>query len=190
MKPIVITCEAISGIKSEVETISKLISDFRCRVHIRKKNCSSLDLDFFCNELSNVCDVRYLTLHGSPELVEKYAFGGYHAPIKENFGRHVLYSKSCHSIIEVNNAACDYLFLSPIFDSISKPGYPAAFDLSELKKHLHERRSEAKIIALGGINSTNVSEAKRMGFDGVAVLGSVWKNNDTIENYKKILENI
>lgn len=190
MKPIIITCEAISDIRLEVETISKLIYEFRCRVHIRKKNCIPQELDLFCGELAKLCDVNYLTLHGSPQLVEKYAFGGYHAPVRENFSKDVLYSKSCHSIIEANEAVCDYLFLSPIFDSISKQGYKAAFNNIELEKWLHERNGSAKIVALGGVDATNIRQAQQMGFDNVALLGAVWKNNNAIENYNTILKKI
>ena len=42
----------------------------------------------------------------------------------------------------------DYAFLSPIFDSISKQGYSAAFDLSFLETAI--ANAKCPILALGG----------------------------------------
>ncbi len=67
----------------------------------------------------------------------------------------------------------DYLTLSPIFDSISKPNYPAAFDHGRLRDFLS--RTGHRVIALGGITVEKVFVAARLGFTGVAVLGAVWK---------------
>ena len=44
--------------------------------------------------------------------------------------------RSCHSLEEVAKykATCDYVFLSPIYDSISKEGYPSAYTTDSLQK--------------------------------------------------------
>lgn len=190
MRPIVITQEQILDSKSEVKTISELIREFQCRVHIRKKKCSLQVLIDFCCRLAESTDVRYLTLHGNAELVEKYSFGGYHDKTKVNFTEKVLFSTSCHSMAEADNAVCDYLFLSPIFDSISKQGYRSPYDMETLREWLNERKKGAKIVALGGIDAANAKKAYEMGFDGVALLGAIWNENNVIENYKNILKNL
>lgn len=190
MNPIVITQEQISDPKNEIKIISELIQEFRCRVHIRKKECSLQELTDFCSRLSESTDVRYLTLHGHAELVKTYSFGGYHGKTNEDLGDHVLFSTSCHAMSEADGAECDYLFLSPIFDSISKQGYRSPYQMEELQGWLSERKTSAKIVALGGVDASNVKQAYELGFDGVALLGALWNGNNVIENYKNILKNL
>lgn len=91
---------------------------------------------------------------------------------------------ACHSIAELAQyqAAIDnkqstiqYLSLSPIFDSISKPGYKAAFTREELLKAKEDGIIRDNVLALGGISKTNIAEALSYGFGGVMVLGDAWK---------------
>lgn len=67
----------------------------------------------------------------------------------------------------------DYTFLGPVFDSISKEGYrsklPAGFKLDKYG-------FPKKVIALGGVHAENLKSVSDMGFDGAAVLGSIWQN--------------
>ncbi|SEK74391.1 thiamine-phosphate pyrophosphorylase [Chitinophaga rupis] len=72
--------------------------------------------------------------------------------------------------------AWDYLLLSPVFDSISKPGYKAQIPPGF---KLQKNDCNAKVLALGGVDSTNAAQAKQMGFDGLALLGSIWQTPAT-----------
>lgn len=69
----------------------------------------------------------------------------------------------------------EYVFLGPVFDSISKAGYESILQ-SGFK--LNKYRKPCKVIALGGIAAFNVPVARQMGFDGVAVLGTIWQAPD------------
>lgn len=95
-------------------------------------------------------------------------------------------SASLHSLQEVQQdlRGFDYVFLSPIFDSISKEGYKAVFKLEELRKALP---ALCPVIALGGITTENCAIARDLGFDGVAVLGSVWRSPDPVAKCKEFL---
>ena len=57
---------------------------------------------------------------------------------------------SLHSLGELSEDlhGLDYAFLSPVFDSISKQGYTAAFDSEALKEAVS--KAACPIIALGG----------------------------------------
>lgn len=81
-------------------------------------------------------------------------------------------SWSCHSIEEIilHNKE-DYLFLSPIYPSISKPGYVPTLCLSSLKGIVNSR-----IIALGGVTPRHFPELEDVGFGGAAMLGALWEN--------------
>ncbi|MGM0579179.1 MAG: thiamine phosphate synthase [Bacteroidota bacterium] len=93
-----------------------------------------------------------------------------------------------HNLQELEECSVDYeyAFLSPIFNSISKKGYKSAFDLMELREVL--KGKNGKIIALGGIDEDKIEKVKEAGFSGIALLGAIWHNEDSIGKYKKIKE--
>jgi thiamine-phosphate pyrophosphorylase len=84
-------------------------------------------------------------------------------------------STSVHSVKDYKNLSreFDYAFLGPVFNSLSKMGYS-----SVIKKdtRLQQVKTSIKLIALGGVSEENIGEASEMGFDGVAVLGAIWKS--------------
>jgi thiamine-phosphate pyrophosphorylase len=84
-------------------------------------------------------------------------------------------SYSAHSMEEIQDLAfdTDYVFLSPIFDSISKVDYQSNFnDLESLKVNL--KNTKTKVIALGGVKTGNEALLKEIGFSGLARLGDFW----------------
>jgi thiamine-phosphate pyrophosphorylase len=89
-------------------------------------------------------------------------------------------SSAFHRIADIpaSDGRLDYLFLSPIFDSISKPGYRAAFDRPDLEAFLSA--TDQRIVALGGIDGPLIAEAAALGFWGVAALGAVWAGGDPL----------
>ena len=66
------------------------------------------------------------------------------------------------------------MFLSPIFDSISKQGYAAAFTKEELADASRRGVIDERVIALGGVTPKHLGELARIGFGGGAFLGHVW----------------
>ncbi|MDD6553810.1 MAG: thiamine phosphate synthase [Prevotellaceae bacterium] len=85
-------------------------------------------------------------------------------------------SFSCHSLEEVAQYKnrCDYVFLSPIYDSISKQGYHSAFTRDDLLRARDKGIIDEKVIALGGVSEEKIPEIQRLGFGGYAMLGAVW----------------
>ena len=81
---------------------------------------------------------------------------------------------SAHSLGEARIAAdegADYVSLSPIFATSSKPGYGPALGLDGLS---HVAASIAiPVIALGGISEDNAAPGLEAGAAGVAVMGGV-----------------
>ena len=101
---------------------------------------------------------------------------------------------SAHSFEELKKTSADICFLSPVFDSISKFGYKAKYNIQELKEGIaawrdfqkKENRSQ-KLFALGGVDSENIAELESLGFDGAAVLGAVWHSPDPVEALLEII---
>lgn len=89
-------------------------------------------------------------------------------------------SSSFHDPEKVKSeaSAFDYIFLSPVFTSVSKKGYKGQIFNVENLPH--------KIIALGGIEKEKISKAKELGFKGVAVLGAIWTAENKVQAFTEI----
>ncbi len=90
-----------------------------------------------------------------------------------------------HSLeeLQVYKERCEYAFLSPIFDSISKKGYRSTFtDQAALSYAI----SGKNIIALGGIDEDKIDICRKLGFAGVAVCGAIWNSSSIVEKFKRL----
>lgn len=77
-----------------------------------------------------------------------------------------------------------YVFFGPVFNSISKPGYQSK--LSEGFR-IDKNTTQPQVIALGGVEVSNLNKVKEMNFDGAAVLGTIWNNpDDAVSTFKKL----
>ncbi|MGE0568968.1 MAG: thiamine phosphate synthase [Bacteroidia bacterium] len=182
-------------VHDEKELISWMFSEGLEYLHLRKPNYSKEKLANFLdkfkyNELSKIM------LHEHIDLSNLYAIKGININMKnksqlsEVKTEALSYSASCHSFEELDKEEpfnCQYKFISPVFDSISKENYNSKFSHEELSNQLKIKRN-FDVIALGGIIPENISKCKSLGFDGVAVLGSLWQSKNIKESFLKIKE--
>ncbi len=92
-------------------------------------------------------------------------------------------TKSCHSISEVQDGnKYEYVTLSPIYPSISKPGYRGNFNLEKLKPQIEQKN----VVALGGVTPEKFHELRRAGFCGAALLGYIWETGDIERGLRRI----
>jgi len=99
---------------------------------------------------------------------------------------------SAHSFGELEKINAEICFLSPVFDSISKHGYKAKYGKDELKAGIaawKETHSQ-KLFALGGVEAANIVELAELGFDGAAVLGTVWHNPDPVSAWEDLTQRL
>lgn len=141
------------------------------RVHIRKPGATSADMR---NLLSAVPQALYprLSLHDCFEVAQELGLGGVHLNSRNPMppqGWDGIVSRSIHSVEEIAGVTEDYAFISPVFPSISKPGYTPQFALEELTHHLNRR-----IFALGGVTPDRLPVLEKAGFAGAAMLGAAW----------------
>lgn len=98
---------------------------------------------------------------------------------RRELGAGALIGCSAHSLIEAARAedgGADYVTLSPIFESASKPGYGPALGLDGLRAAAAELH--LPVLALGGIGPDDVAGCRRVGAAGVAVMGGVMRAED------------
>jgi len=90
-----------------------------------------------------------------------------------------LIGASAHSAAEAAallRAGADYVTLSPIFATASKPGYGPALGLAGLAEAA--ALAPGPVIALGGITAANAAACVEAGSLGVAVMGEVMRAAD------------
>jgi thiamine-phosphate pyrophosphorylase len=108
--------------------------------------------------------------------------------------RPTLLGRSTHSTEEVLEAAaegCDYLTLSPVAATRSKPGYGPPLGVAGFSSVLaRARRLRAELpaaFALGGIHERNAAPYLQAGASGVAVMGSVMRSPDPAQTVASLL---
>ncbi|MCM1022083.1 MAG: thiamine phosphate synthase [Muribaculum sp.] len=174
MRIIVITSPEV--VPGETGAIVQLLdSGAVWRVHLRRPSADEETMRKLIDAIPAEFHSR-LSLHSHFNLAKEYGIGGLHLnhrspTLPEGFKG--LVSTSCHSIDDIcRYPAADYMFFSPVFNSISKPGYKAAFSAEQLRQAVE--LAPNKLYALGGITPELLPEVKRIGFEGAAMLGYVW----------------
>lgn len=186
-----------TAISNEAFFINQLFDEGLSVFHLRKPESSAQELVLLLQEI-NPIHYSKIALHSYHYLAKSFnikrlhfteasrkqltdqAFNGFKT---ENF----TLSTSIHNIEDFNVLSEDfeYALLSPVFDSISKPEYKAQnFNLSIKKK------TPTKLIALGGVSKDNCQTAIEIGFDGIALLGSIWNGDDVKNNFRQIAQNL
>lgn len=190
MKLIVITAENI--FEKEAEIINLLFENGLEVLHLRKPDSSSDNLKNLISEI----DVQYhnrIVLHDHFELVDKFDLKGVHlnrrnpvAPAKTGLS----ISRSCHSLEEVKEYRdkSSYMFLSPVFNSISKEDYASNFSEEALLKAKEDGIINDKIFALGGVFPQNIEIIRKYGFGGAVILGYLWGNVEDTGDYISLLK--
>jgi thiamine-phosphate pyrophosphorylase len=121
-----------------------------------------------------------ITVHGDIEAAAATGADGVHLPAggsaeqaRARLGKGALIGLSVHSAREAAaaHAAVDYVTFSPIFGSISKPGYGPALGVENLAGAV--ARARLPIVALGGIAGANLGSCLAAGAAAVAVIGAV-----------------
>lgn len=152
-------------------------------LHVRKPGYSHIEMAGFVEGISSE-NRQKIVLHGHHDLCLVYKLKGLHFPSDKVFEMKpgyegLQFSRSFHSLDELNDCdkVYDYVFLSPIFPSISKKGYGANFNYESLPVALRANHAcgGVKVFALGGMDADTIALAKVLGFDGAAVLGEIWR---------------
>lgn len=150
------------------------------RIHLRKPDATADELRHWLDALPAVWH-PHIVLHDHYELMYEYAVGGIHLnrrhpepPCRLRAG--VTLSCSCHSLSEVREKTprMDYVFLSPVYDSISKQGYRSAFTRQQLEEARNQGVLGKAVFALGGVTPARLGEIEQLGFGGAAMLGAAW----------------
>ena len=182
-------------VTNEATIIAQLLHWGVDLIHLRKPESSADDLAKLIEAIPTVYHNR-LVLHDHFDLAAHFTLHGLHLNRRNSVlppNHKGTVSQSCHTLDEVKvcKTKCNYVFLSPVFNSISKLGYTSAFTPKALSEAKKQGVIDQKVVALGGITAANIDKTKYYGFGGVALLGDIWSRtaDKNFEEYvRKIVE--
>ncbi len=181
-------------LKDETNLVKDILEMYPLVFHLRKPRACVSEYEAFLKAIPPQLHSRIM-LHDAFELVSDFELRGLHfSTSKRKEAKNYtdgFKSTSCHSLDEVQAVEknFDACFLSPVFPSISKPGYFGELNLEEVERYLKTSR-EITVNALGGLDVGNINKVAQMGFDGAAMLGAVWGKNPEKNEVCKRLKQI
>jgi thiamine-phosphate pyrophosphorylase len=191
------------GFEGEIKIVHELFELGMRHFHLRKPKFSTEQLKQYLDRINKKYRDRII-IHSHHELCISYKLRGIHLTrkhLKNSFLQswfRMKYIKMRKPGVEVTagmhtigsmkrkNPGYNYVFLSPVFNSISKIGYRSTFNEESLISGL--AKSNYEVIAMGGVDEDKIEKARAMGFDGVAILGGLWKSAEPVEKFKRIKE--
>ena len=196
-----IVISSTDGFEHEIRHVQQMFEEGLELFHLRKPKFSTRKMREYLERISSEYHSR-IVIHSHHELAARFSLRGIHFTrkhLRKNFAFNWLrlqylrlakkklhISTGFHTLsdLKVRNKRYDYVFLSPIFPSVSKIGYASSFNKDSLREVLN--RTSYNVIALGGIDEDNIEQAREWGFDGVAALGSIWRAKDPVEKFKQL----
>lgn len=147
-------------------------------VHVRKPGSSVEDMERLVMSVEPELRKR-LILHDHHDKAAEWGAGGVQINSRTPEGFRaadgMTVTRSAHSLDECRaSAGYDYVTLSPIFASLSKPGYLPSIDRKALVDYLADE-DRPVTIALGGVTRGNIESVRAMGFDGASMLTDAWR---------------
>ena len=187
------------AIANEARLINQLFESGLTRFHLRKPGYDAGQTAGLLRQINEQYH-HYIALHQHHDVAQDFGIKRLHYTEQHRVNtdpekltmlndQGYILSTSVHEIAALQTLTrFDSAFLGPIFNSISKPGYQAKWSDSF---SLNKQGIQLNVIALGGIELSNLSKIKAMNFDGAAVLGTIWNNPDlAISNFENLKQGL
>ncbi|MFS8616640.1 MAG: thiamine phosphate synthase [Solitalea sp.] len=159
-------------------------------LHLRKPGKDIQALSEYLSYFNAAERARIRVHHTRPDLLQ-LGIAGLHVPYSA-IGRsgyaNASLSTSIHHWKEYNRLGPNlaYVLISPVYDSLSKPGYRQNKEVWNLPP-----RPLVPIVALGGIHSRNILPLLLKGFSGAALLGAIWQQPEkSVQVFEEIKKRI
>ncbi|ASZ10252.1 thiamine phosphate synthase [Chitinophaga pendula] len=171
-------------IPGEADLLQAMLAAGADRVLLRKPGWTQQAYEQLLGQLPPAYYPMIL-LSGYPELCIRTGLGGLHcseqlraslpaAALQTLRAQGLLLSTGVHApgLLDTLPNEWQQVLLSPVFDSISKPGYKGSLSGDW---QLPRTPAGRQVLALGGIDIHTVAAARRMRFDGIALMGALWR---------------
>ncbi len=198
MKLIVITPSEV--LENEASHVTRMLEMGILNVHIRKPKLSTSEFRDYIQSIPEHFHDR-LVIHSHHKLALAFNLKGIHITrlhkkrwfrlwlnrtLLKSRGKSFIQTGSFRKLASLYEEVpgYDYVFLSPIFDSLSgsfQGGFNEFSLTAALKKNPH------KVIARGGISIDQIEKVRSIGFEGMALYSCLWKKKDPVGELAAIL---
>lgn len=178
----------------EHQILNALFDEGLDLLHIRKPDTEPVYSERLLTLISEDYRKR-IVVHDHFYLKNEYKLKGIHLnnrnlDIPPKYKGHI--SCTCYTPEEVlaHKKACNYVFLSPIFENISKENQSSQFSKEDLLKLKSQKVIDRKVMAFGGIDLDNIQLVKDCGFGGAVILGDIWNrfNIHNTDDFKDLIQ--
>jgi len=197
-----IALSSSSKLSSEIKEITGLFDHGLEILHVRKPKFSTQAMEEYISLIPEHYRDRVM-IHSKHRLAAKYKLRGVHLTRSHRKRKlktwlnlkyikaknpNLKISTSFHTLEDLSEEKeqFDYVFLSPVFDSLSKGNYQGKFSNNNLDVIFEGLNQQ--VIALGGIDVDKVAQVKQMGFAGMALHGALWESDKPVQIFIKAKE--
>lgn len=189
----VVVLSPTGSVRGETKIVCELFEKGLQVYHLRKPRWSIDRVQSWIKSIPKVYRSR-IVLHQFPELVEKFALGGFHIHADDSVPSCVPVEKlsaQCQHFSDLKKCGNKFrcLMLGPVFPKKDRDiTVPARTEqeYAAIVAYYRQNGGACKIFAFGGVEADNVRRCKKMGFDGVAVVGAIWESADEVAAFKKL----
>jgi len=182
---------------SRAGNISDVMQAAACKVEVvqyRNKNAETREMYDEAQRLREICRDLTFLINDRIDIALAVDADGVHLGqsdmpctiARKLLGREKIIGVTVHNLseaLEAERQGADYLGVSPIFKTATKPdaGKPAGITLiEEIRKEV-----DIPLIAIGGINHSNAPEVIRAGADGICAISCVVASDDVAAQIKR-----
>lgn len=197
----VITDRQLCAPRTLYDTIHDLLDAGVSAVQLREKDLIDAEYIKLAEPLCKLCHSysAQLFINSRIKIAMEIGAEGLHLPgnsvsvqkVIEETNRRFIIGSSVHTLTEAKRReteGTDFITYSPIYPTLSKPGYGPAVGLEALQKVTET--VNIPVFALGGITSERVSECLDAGAYGVAVMSAVMSPQNGAQQAKAYLQQV
>ncbi len=187
--------------EDEIKNVIRLFEAGLETYHIRKPKFNTQQLKDYIEQIPKQFHNR-IVIHSHHNLARKYNLLGVHYTKKHleknirNWWREKMLRISTSNFIKTSSHGklsslydpeemkFDYVFLSPIFDTITGK-YQSGFYEESIKAAIV--KTGKNIIARGGVDVSRIEKINELGFYGMALYSVIWDKENPLEQYLKVI---
>lgn len=177
------------------DAVKEAVNGGATMIQLREKNMSDDELKKEALLIKDSCNVP-LIIDNNIEVCKAVGADGVHVgqddmPVKEAraiLGDDYVIGATAHNVSEAIQAekdGADYLGVGAAFGSSTKYDVKKIISLEEYKKIT--QAVSIPVVAIGGINETNIMKLKGLGLSGVAVVSAIFAKDDIEKATREML---
>ena len=197
----VITDRGLCAPRTLYDTVHDLLDVGVSAIQLREKDLSDAEYVNLAEPLCTLCHTysAQLFINSRIKIAIEIGADGLHLPgdsasvekVIEETNHRFIIGSSVHTLTEAKQRemeGADFITYSPIFPTLSKPGYGPVVGLGGLRNVTE--RVNIPVFALGGITPERVSECLDAGAYGVAVMSGVMSPENGAQQAKVYLRQL